>query len=199
MIHIKNLFKSFKSIPVLEDITLQISPGENVSLSGPSGHGKTTLLRCIAGLEDHEGVIEKIGDIGFVFQHFYLFPHMTVLNNITYALIHVKKLLKKDAEKKALDFLKRFDLTDKAHVYPGSLSGGQKQRVALIRTLVMEPDILLLDEPTSALDKDTKAIVIDVLKTYQNGERIIIFISHDATFVNEVSTRKLVLKKGKIS
>jgi len=199
MIHIKSLFKSYNRNAVLEDISLQIKPGENISLTGPSGHGKTTLLRCIADLETYEGAIEKTGDIGFVFQHFYLFPHMNVLENITYALMHVKKIVRKDAEQKAFGLLKKLDMMDKAYAYPTRLSGGQKQRVALIRTLVMEPDILLLDEPTSALDKDTKKIVMNMLKKYQNGMRIIIFISHDTAFVNELSSRKLTLKKGTLS
>jgi len=199
MIHIKNLFKKYNDSIILEHVNAQIRTGENVSLTGPSGHGKTTLLRCIQGLESYEGVVEKMGDTGFVFQHFHLFPHMTALDNITYALIHVKKLSLQEAEKKAFKLLKKLDMADKVHVHPDRLSGGQKQRVALIRTLVMEPDILLLDEPTSALDKDTKNIVINLLKDYQNEKRIIIFISHDSALVDALATKKLTLKKGSLS
>jgi len=199
MIHISNLCKTYHNTLLFKDIHIQINPGDIVSLSGPSGHGKTTLLRCIADLESYEGIIEKIGDTGFVFQHFHLFPHMTVLDNITYALIHVKKMSTKEAHQKAIDMLEALHMEDKINTYPHRLSGGQKQRVALIRTLVTEPDILLLDEPTSALDEDSKTLVIQILKKYQNGQRIIIFISHDQDLIKRLATRTLTLKNGVLS
>ena len=199
MICIEHLYKKYKDKTILNDINVTINKGEIVSLMGPSGHGKTTLLRCIQGLETFEGSIVKSGTCGFVFQHFYLFPHMTTLENITYTLIHVKKMPKENAIKEALHFLRHVHMEDKANVYPNALSGGQKQRVALLRTLILNPDILLLDEPTSALDKDMKEIVTTLLQDYQDGEKIIIFISHDTHFANALGTRNIKLKDGKLA
>lgn len=196
MIRIEHLSKYYKKNKVLDDINITIEDGEIVSLVGPSGHGKTTLLRCIQGLETYEGVLQKEGCSGFVFQHFYLFPHMTVINNITYSLIQVQKMPQAQAYERALYFLKKLHLEDKIDVYPHSLSGGQKQRAALIRALVMMPDILLLDEPTSALDFEIKQIVVQILKEYQNGKRIIILISHDLDFAKSIATRNIILKNG---
>jgi len=196
MICIEHLYKKYNKSTVLNDINVTINKGEIVSLVGPSGHGKTTLLRCIQGLETFDGEIIRTGQVGFMFQHFYLFPHMTVLENITYALIHVKHFSKSTAEQEAMMWLKKLDIADKAHVYPHSLSGGQKQRVALIRSLILRPDILLLDEPTSALDDEMKQIVINVLKEYQDGTKVIVFISHDQVFAKALATRKLTLRDG---
>ena len=199
MICIEHLYKKYNKNSVLNDINVTINKGEIVSLGGPSGHGKTTLLRCIQELETFDGSIIKAGSCGFVFQHFYLFPHMTVIENITYTLIHVKKTQKNIAQKLALALLKKMEMADKADAYPDSLSGGQKQRVALIRSLILAPDILLLDEPTSALDDEMKQIVINILKEYQDGTKIIMFISHDQVFSKALATRKFTLRDGILS
>ena len=199
MIVVEHLYKKYHGSLILKDINFIIEKGQNVSLAGPSGHGKTTLLRCIEGLESYEGHITKSGSTSFVFQHFYLFPHMTALENITYALIHVKHYSNEAACIKAKEYLERLHILDKQNNYPHSLSGGQKQRVALIRSIILNPDILLLDEPTSALDDDVKKIVIDVLTEYQDGTKVIIFISHDKVFSKTFATQQFYLKAGSLT
>lgn len=199
MIIIKDLTKYFKDHKVLNDINCEIKKGEAISLVGPSGHGKTTLLRCIQGLETYNGSIEMEGKTGFVFQHFYLFPHMTVLENLIYALIKVKKISDEEAKKKALAMLKKLHIEDKVDNYPGALSGGQKQRAAIARTLLMDPDILLLDEPTSAIDPEMTLELVKILREYQKKGKTILFVSHDTEFEKNLADRKLTLKYGKLS
>ena len=171
MICLEHLYKKYQNKTILDDINVTINKGEIVSLMGPSGHGKTTLLRCIQGLEEYEGSIIKSGTCGFVFQHFSLFPHMSAFDNITYALIHTKGLNAKDAFKQAMELVTLLHMEENINKYPSELSGGQKQRVALMRALVLRPDILLLDEPTSALDLEMKKIVEKLLQNYQDGSK----------------------------
>lgn len=199
MLTIKNLTKYYKNQKVLNNINCTIKKGESISLVGPSGHGKTTMLRCIQGLEEYEGEITLNGTTGFVFQHFYLFPHMTVLENLTYALEKVKKISPEIANKNAHNILKKLHIEDKVNHYPGTLSGGQKQRVAIARTLLMEPKVLLLDEPTSALDPEISQELAKILRDYQRKGHTIIFVSHDTEFEKTLSDRKLTLKYGKLT
>ncbi len=214
MIQIRNLHKNFGDLVVLDGIDLDFRDGEVVSILGPSGSGKSTLIRCINHLEipdageiyiDDEPVsnnskkLRKMRQhVGMVFQHFNLFPHMTVLKNLTFSPIHEKKVKKADAEAKAKELLKRVGLLDKADVFPGKLSGGQKQRVAIARTLAMEPDIILLDEPTSALDPEMIKEVLDVIKGLAETGITMILVTHEMSFAREVSDRILFLDGGHV-
>lgn len=214
MIQIKDLHKSFGELVVLDGIDLEFKDGEIVSILGPSGSGKSTLIRCINRLEeptsgeiyidgelvtDNEKQLKKIRQhVGMVFQHFNLFPHMTVLKNLTFSPIKEKKVKKEDAVKKAEELLERVGLSDKLHTYPGKLSGGQKQRVAIARTLAMEPDIILLDEPTSALDPEMIKEVLDVIKDLAGTGITMILVTHEMSFAREVSDRILFLDGGKV-
>src|SRR5690606_24573407 len=180
MISVKNLKKSFGTNEVLKDISVEVKPQEVVVVIGPSGSGKSTFIRCLNLLESVSGgnvvvtgkdltnkktdINEIRKDVGMVFQHFNLFPHKTVLENITMAPINVKGISKQEANKKAMDLLHKVGLADKADVYPDSLSGGQKQRVAIARALAMEPKVMLFDEPTSALDPEMVGEVLEVMK-----------------------------------
>ena len=214
MIHINNLHKEFNGHEVLKGISENIEKGEVVVIIGPSGSGKSTFLRCLNRLEEpSEGTVvfeekditDKNSDInkirenmGMVFQGFNLFPHKTVIDNITLAPIKVKGLAKVEAEKKAYSLLKKVGLSDRANVYPSSLSGGQKQRIAIARALAMEPDVMLFDEPTSALDPEMVGEVLNVMKDLAKEGMTMIVVTHEMGFAREVGDRILFMDDGKI-
>ncbi len=211
---VKNLRKNFGKLEVLKDISTVVTTGEVVVLLGPSGSGKSTFLRCLNRLEeitagdvyiDGINVADKKTNlnevrqrVGMVFQHFNLFPHKTVMDNITLAPIKVKKMTKEDAEKKAMELLKRVGLESKANVYPPQLSGGQKQRVAIARALAMEPDIMLFDEPTSALDPEMVGEVLSVMKELAKDGMTMICVTHEIGFAREVASRVVFMDGGYI-
>lgn len=189
---VKNLNKSFHNHKVFSNLNLKINKGEIVSIIGPSGRGKSTFLRCIIGLEniDSGEIICNREKMGMVFQNFNLFPHKTVLENITEPLIIVDKVSPTLAREKALSLLKKVGLEDKANFYPKHLSGGQKQRVAIARALAKDPQVLLFDEPTSALDPAMTQEVLKVIEDLKNTQNItMVIVSHEMDFVNKVSTR----------
>lgn len=212
LIRVENLDKSFGELKVLKDINESIYEGEVISIIGPSGSGKSTFLRCLNLLEKPTGgmVIFKGVDladkkvnvdlhrqkIGMVFQLFNVFPHLTVLENITLAPILEKKIGKKEAERTAEDLLKRVGLADKKDEYPTRLSGGQKQRLAIVRALAMEPDVMLFDEPTSALDPEMVKEVLDVIKSLVETGMTIVIVTHEMGFAREVSDRVLFMDEG---
>ncbi|PKR84817.1 amino acid ABC transporter ATP-binding protein [Heyndrickxia camelliae] len=212
MIKIENLSKTFGKNEVLKNISTTINSGEVVSIIGPSGSGKSTLLRCINLLEtpttgkvlvndqditDSKTNINKVREqIGMVFQHFHLFPHMTVLDNLTYAPIKVKGESRQVAEKKARELLSRVGLTEKEGAYPNNLSGGQKQRVAIARALAMEPQLMLFDEPTSALDPEMVKEVLNVMKDLAGSGMTMVIVTHEMGFAKEVADRVLFLDDG---
>ena len=214
MIEIKDLKKSFGDLDVLKGITETIKDGEIVSIIGPSGSGKSTFLRCINLLEeptaghiyiDGEEITDPKHDInkmrenlGMVFQRFNLFPHKTVLENITLAPINVKGEAKESAEKTARELLQRVGLLDKADVYPNSLSGGQQQRVAIARALAMHPDIMLIDEPTSALDPEMVGEVLAVIRQLTETGMTMVIVTHEMGFAREVSDRVFFMDQGYI-
>lgn len=214
MIQINNLHKSFNENKVLKGINDHIKKGEVVVVVGPSGSGKSTFLRCLNLLEEPtEGQIifeninitNKQADInkirekmGMVFQQFNLFPHKTVLENLTIAPIMVKKVSEKDANKKAYELLNKVGLADKATAYPASLSGGQKQRIAIARALAMEPDVMLFDEPTSALDPEMVGEVLSVMKDLARDGMTMVVVTHEMGFAREVGDRILFMDDGKI-
>ncbi|WP_156290256.1 amino acid ABC transporter ATP-binding protein [Oceanobacillus salinisoli] len=212
MIKAIEITKNFGKNTVLKNISTTINKGEVVTVIGPSGSGKSTFLRCLNLLEEPtsgEIYIEdrKITDkkvdkleirknIGMVFQHFHLFPHMTVLDNVAYAPQKVKNKTKAEAEKIAKDLLAKVGLTDKEDAYPNRLSGGQKQRVAIARALAMEPEIMLFDEPTSALDPEMVKEVLDVMKDLANTGMTMVIVTHEMNFAKEVADRVLFLDDG---
>ena len=214
MIDVKNLTKRFGDLVVLDGISEHIDKGECVVVIGPSGSGKSTFLRCLNLLEtptsgeilfdgvsmtDPKTDINKMRQkMGMVFQHFNLFPNMTILKNLTLAPIRTKQATKEQAEKKAMDLLKRVGLQDKANSYPAQLSGGQKQRVAIVRALCMEPDVMLFDEPTSALDPEMVGEVLDVMKQLAAEGMTMVVVTHEMGFAREVSNRVLFLDGGTI-
>ena len=214
MIHVNNLHKSFGKNDVLKGINEHIKKGEVVVVIGPSGSGKSTFLRCLNLLEEptsgeivFEGnsITDKKVDInkirekmGMVFQQFNLFPHKTVLENLTIAPIKVKGISKAEAEKKAFELLERVGLTDKAKAYPSSLSGGQKQRIAIARALAMEPDVMLFDEPTSALDPEMVGEVLSVMKDLAKDGMTMVVVTHEMGFAREVGDRILFMDNGNI-
>ena len=214
MIDIKNLHKSFGEHEVLKGIDLHINPQEVVVIIGPSGSGKSTLLRCMNLLEEPTSgsvVVDGIdltGDsdinkareeIGMVFQRFNLFPHMTVLQNITLAPIKVRNMAKAEAEQIARELLERVGLADKADAYPPQLSGGQQQRVAIARALAMRPKVMLFDEPTSALDPEMVNEVLDVMKSLANEGMTMAVVTHEMGFAREVGDRLLFVDGGNIT
>ncbi|MCM3088461.1 amino acid ABC transporter ATP-binding protein [Bhargavaea ginsengi] len=214
MISVKGLVKSFGDLEVLKGISTEVDAGQVIAIIGPSGSGKSTFLRCLNKLEEPTGGTVDIAgfditnkktdiraarqDIGMVFQHFHLFPHLTVLGNLTYAPMKVKGLSKADAEEKARTLLKRVGLSEKADSYPASLSGGQKQRVAIARALAMEPKLMLFDEPTSALDPEMVKEVLDVMKDLAKSGMTMIVVTHEMGFAREVADRVLFLDQGKL-
>ena len=214
MIRIVNLMKKYGENVILKDISLSITPGEAVSIIGPSGSGKSTLLRCINGLEVISGGhiyiddmdiadpnlnIDKLRErVGMVFQSFNLFPHLTVLENITLAPVTLKKMTKQKALEKAEELLKNVGLSDKGSVYPSSLSGGQKQRVAIARAMAMEPEAILFDEPTSALDPEMVGEVLQVMKSLANEGMTMIVVTHEMGFAREVCDRVIFMADGEI-
>lgn len=214
MIHVSNLHKSFGKNDVLKGIDEHIKKGEVVVVIGPSGSGKSTFLRCLNLLEEptsgkivFEGndITDKKVDInkirekmGMVFQQFNLFPHKTVLENLTIAPIKVKGLSKIDAEKKAKELLERVGLSNKAKAYPSSLSGGQKQRIAIARALAMEPDVMLFDEPTSALDPEMVGEVLSVMKDLAKEGMTMVVVTHEMGFAREVGDRIIFMDNGNI-
>ena len=214
MIYINNLHKHFGNLEVLKGIDAHITPGECVVVIGPSGSGKSTLLRCLNRLEEpNEGsiVIDGIDlmekdtdinlmrrDVGMVFQQFNLFPHLTILNNITLAPIKHKIMSKEDAQKAAMDLLTRVGVADKADNYPAQLSGGQKQRVAIARSLALNPHVMLFDEPTSALDPEMVGEVLDVMKKLAQGGMTMVVVTHEMGFAKEVADRVIFMDDGMI-
>jgi glutamine transport system ATP-binding protein len=214
MIVVKNLHKNFGDLEVLRGVDLHITPGEVVVMLGPSGSGKSTLLRCINQLEeitsgtiivDGFDVTDKNTDInyvraetGMVFQLFNLFPHMTVLQNVTLGPAKVRKMDHKDADKLGMDLLKKVGLEDKARVYPNNLSGGQKQRVAIARSLALKPKSILFDEPTSALDPELIGEVLEVMKTLAREGMTMIVVTHEMGFAKEVADRVIFMDEGMI-
>lgn len=211
-ITVKNLKKNFGKLEVLKHITLDIAEGEVVCLIGPSGSGKSTFLRCLNRLEkitagevivdghpisDPNININKVREnIGMVFQHFNLFPHLTVTENITLAPTELKLMNKETARTKALQLLDRVGLADKADAYPGQLSGGQKQRVAIARSLAMNPDIMLFDEPTSALDPEMVGEVLEVMKQLAAEGMTMVVVTHEMGFAREVADRVIFMDDG---
>lgn len=217
MISLKNVTKQFGSLTAVDNASLKVEKGEIICLIGPSGSGKSTLLRCIAGLERPEsgevyidGELLDLGTkdtkklerqrikMGFVFQHFNLFPHMTVLENLTLAPIEVLGMDKATAEQRAAELLARVGLADKRDAYPAKLSGGQKQRVAIARSLCMDPEIMLFDEPTSALDPEMVGEVLDVMKELAQAGMTMVLVTHEMGFAREVATKVIFLADGKI-
>lgn len=214
MIYVKGLKKHFGDLQVLKGIDQHIARGEKVAVIGPSGSGKSTFLRCLNLLEtptegtitvDGEEITAKGMDInrirqkmGMVFQQFNLFPHKTVMGNITMAPMALKKISKEEAEAKAEELLKRVGLLDKADAYPAQLSGGQKQRIAIARALAMEPEIMLFDEPTSALDPEMVGEVLEVMTDLAKAGMTMVVVTHEMGFAREVSNRVLFMDGGYI-
>lgn len=214
MIKVSGLKKSFGDLEVLKGIDQHVRKGEKIVLIGPSGSGKSTFLRCLNLLETPtEGEILIEGEsitapktnvnklrekMGMVFQHFNLFPHLSVIENITLAPIKVKKKNASDANKKAIELLNIVGLSDKADSYPGQLSGGQKQRIAIARALAMEPDIMLFDEPTSALDPEMVGEVLEVMKNLANAGMTMVVVTHEMGFAREVASRVLFMDDGMV-
>lgn len=211
-IHVRNLHKSFGDLEVLQGIDFKVDPGEVVCVIGPSGSGKSTLLRCINRLEESQsGQILIEGDditdidadvdrlrtrIGMVFQQFNLFPHLSVLKNLTVAPVGVLKRDKAEATAFAHDMLKRVGLSDKADAFPSHLSGGQQQRVAIARALCMQPDMMLFDEPTSALDPELIGEVLDVMRSLADEGMTMMIVTHEISFAHEVADRVVFMDEG---
>ncbi len=213
-ISVKNLKKNFGDLEVLKSINLDVHEGEVICIIGPSGSGKSTFLRCLNLLEevtDGEVIVHGVNltdknidinkvreNIGMVFQHFNLFPHLTVLENITLAPVELKKATKEEAKEAALKLLERVGLKDKAEVKPDQLSGGQKQRVAIARALAMKPDIMLFDEPTSALDPEMVGEVLAVMKQLAEEGMTMVIVTHEMGFAREVADRVIFMDGGYI-
>ena len=214
MISVEHLTKNFEGLEVLKDISVQIHKGDVMCIIGPSGSGKSTFLRCLNLLEKpSSGRIVFAGDdltdkrvdlnlhcqkTGMVFQQFNLFPHMSVLRNLTCAPMMLRNVPEAQAKAKAMELLERVGLADRADAYPRQLSGGQKQRVAIVRALCMEPDVMLFDEPTSALDPEMVGEVLDVMKELAKASMTMVVVTHEMGFAREVSNRVLFLDEGRI-
>ena len=214
MIETKNLVKSFHSIEVLTGVSETIQRGEKVAMIGPSGSGKSTFLRCLNLLErptsgeiwfEGDCISDKGADInavrqrmGMVFQHFNLFPHLTILDNIMLAPVQLKRMDKPAAEAKAMELLERIGLADKAKAYPATLSGGQKQRIAIVRALAMNPEVMLFDEPTSALDPEMVGEVLDLIRELAEAGMTMVIVTHEMGFAREVASRVLFMDEGEI-
>jgi general L-amino acid transport system ATP-binding protein len=213
-VEIVGMHKWFGDFHVLRDINLKVMRGERIVICGPSGSGKSTMIRCINRLEDHQqgriivdGIeltsdLKRIDEIrrevGMVFQHFNLFPHLTVMENLTLAPIWVRKMPKKDAEEVAMRFLKRVKIPEQAQKYPGQLSGGQQQRVAIARALCMNPKIMLFDEPTSALDPEMVKEVLDTMVELAEDGMTMLVVTHEMGFARQVADRVIFMDEGQI-
>ena len=214
VIEIVNMNKWYGEFQVLKDINLTVNKGERIVVCGPSGSGKSTLIRCINRLEEHQkgrivvdGIelssdLRKIDEIrrevGMVFQHFNLFPHLTILENCTLAPIAVRKMPKREAEELAMHFLERVKIPEQAHKYPGQLSGGQQQRVAIARSLCMKPQIMLFDEPTSALDPEMIKEVLDTMVGLAEEGMTMLVVTHEMGFARQVANRVIFMDQGQI-
>lgn len=199
ILEMKNIIKSFGEFHAVNGVDFSLTKGEIVAIIGPSGSGKSSLLKCINGLvEKSSGEVILNGTTGMVFQHFNLFPHMTCLKNVMYAPVKVKKMNEKEAEKDARRLLKMVGLLDKADEYPNNLSGGQKQRVAIARALAMHPDIMLFDEATSALDPEITGEVLEVMKDLAKNKMTMVVVTHEMGFAREVADRVIFMDHGKI-
>jgi general L-amino acid transport system ATP-binding protein len=214
IITIENMHKWYGDFHVLKDINLTVKKGERIVICGPSGSGKSTLIRCINRLEEHQrgkivvdGIeltndlknIEKIRtEVGMVFQHFNLFPHLTIVENLTLGPIWVRKTPKKEAEEIAMYYLKKVRIAEQAHKFPGQLSGGQQQRVAIARSLCMKPNAMLFDEPTSALDPEMVKEVLDVMISLAQDGMTMIVVSHEMGFAKSVAHRVLFMDGGEV-
>ena len=214
IIRIENLNKWFGDFHVLRDINLEVNKGEKIVICGPSGSGKSTLIRCINKLEEHqkgkiymegEEIIQDVkkintirSEVGMVFQHFNLFPHLTILQNLTLAPIWVRKSSQKDAEATAMKFLKRVKIAEQAYKYPGQLSGGQQQRVAIARSLCMNPKVMLFDEPTSALDPEMIAEVLEVMEELAKEGMTMVVVTHEMGFARRVASCVIFMDNGEV-
>ena len=212
MIVVKDLKKNYNGLDVLKGIDLTINKGDVVCLVGPSGCGKSTFLRCLTRLEEPDGgtvmldgkeITERDIDttraqMGMVFQHFNLFPHLTVKKNITLAPVRLGRMSQAAADKQAMELLERIDLADKADVYPNMLSGGQKQRIAIVRALAMNPEVLLFDEPTSALDPEMVGEVLELMKELARDGMTMVVVTHEMGFAREVANRVIFIDEGVI-
>ena len=215
MLIVKNLKKKYGNNVVLKDISFEVEKGDRIAIIGPSGCGKSTLLRCLNMIEkptsgkiifegtdlikENTNITKAREKMGMVFQQFNLFPHLSVLDNITLAPIKLKLMSKEEANKKALELLEKIDLKDKCDSYPSQLSGGQKQRVAIIRSLIMEPDIILFDEPTSSLDPEMVHEVLNLIMDIASEGMTMIVVSHEMNFVKKFASKILFIDDGKIS
>ena len=200
LLQIKNLRKSFGEIEVLKDISLNVEKGQVLAIIGPSGSGKSTLLRCATGLETKDsGEINYEGSFGLVFQNFNLFPHFSVMQNITDAPIKVQKRKKEEVYKEARVLLKKMGLEEKENVYPYQLSGGQRQRVSIARALAMHPDMLFFDEPTSALDPELTGEILKVIKDLAQENMTMVIVTHEMNFARNVADQIVFMDKGRIA
>lgn len=212
MLEVKNLTKSYGKTKILNNINLKVEKGEVLLIIGPSGAGKSTFLKCINMIEkydkgkvildgttiDNSNVNLMRQKIGMVFQQFNLFPHLTVLENIILAPVKLKLMTKKEATTKALEYLKSIDLLDKKDCYPDNLSGGQQQRVAIIRTIIMSPEVILFDEPTSSLDPEMTRDVVSLISKIKEKKVTMIIVSHEMAFVREVAERIIFIENGRV-
>ena len=214
MIEVKNLKISFGNLPVIKDLSVKIEKGEKIVIIGPSGSGKSTFLRCLNRLEtpDSGKIIFEGNDLtdpatdldlcrqkmGMVFQQFNLFPHMTVLKNLTLGPMKLQGKSKAEAEEEAMKLLERVGLADRAKAYPNQLSGGQKQRIAIVRALCMKPDVMLFDEPTSALDPEMVGEVLEVMRELAKENMTMVVVTHEIAFAKEIANRVIFMADGKI-
>lgn len=214
IIDVKDLHKSYGQTEVIKGVDMTVRKGEVICIIGPSGAGKSTILRCLNGLEQatggkivvnghdltdsHVNIDQVREQVGMVFQHFNLFPHLTVKKNITLAPVRLGLMKQPEADKKAMELLERIGLADKADTYPNMLSGGQKQRIAIVRALAMNPDVLLFDEPTSALDPEMVGEVLELMKELARGGMTMVCVTHEMGFAREVSNRVIFIDDGKI-
>jgi general L-amino acid transport system ATP-binding protein len=213
-IEIRNMNKWYGQFHVLRDINLTVNEGERIVIAGPSGSGKSTLIRCINRLEEHQSGqiivdgtelssdlknVDKVrSEVGMVFQHFNLFPHLTILENCTLAPIWVRRIPRKEAEETAMHFLEKVKIPEQAHKYPGQLSGGQQQRVAIARSLCMKPKIMLFDEPTSALDPEMIKEVLDTMIALAEEGMTMLVVTHEMGFAQQVANRVIFMDAGQI-
>lgn len=200
LLEMKNIKKSFNGVEVLKDISLKVEKGEVLGIIGPSGSGKSTLLRCATGFETADaGEIHYEGTFGLVFQNFNLFPHYSVMKNITDAPIKVQKRKKEEVYKEARELLKKMGLSDKENAYPCQLSGGQQQRVSIARALALNPDILFFDEPTSALDPELTAEILKVIRELAMEHMTMVIVTHEMNFARNVSDHVIFMDGGVIA